>query len=145
MLTYKQSSIAGLILLISLFGPAQQDTSTLKQLVGTAEKEWVYERFEQYMGDKNRCKKGVSWRFHRDGKLTIKKCQGERTVTEAKQWVIERLSELDVLLKVDNKEFLILFGPALARGNRKEKMILRTRGGSKVEPTKDLVFYHEVD
>lgn len=137
-------SLLLLIPLSTLFTSAQEKTNLVGKLVGEDEKAWVYERFETYMGDRNRCRRGETWTFRREGRVVIKKCDGGRVTAEEKQWSVERKSSIDIVLKVGDVEYLLLFTPPRPRSIR-EKMILRQKASVKTEKTKDLIFYHEVD
>jgi hypothetical protein len=123
---------------------AQDTADDVKKLVGGGEKVWVYERFETYMGDENRCQRGESWTFYEDNRLVIKKCERGRAVVEEKRWSAERKSPIDVAVKIGDSEYLLLIAPPKPRSNR-ETMILRQKAVSKTGKTKDMIFSHEID
>jgi hypothetical protein len=130
--------------LCTLASYGQEVPEAVGKLVGGDEKAWIYERFETYMGDRNKCRRGESWTFYRGGRVVIKKCDGGRVTVEEKRWDVERKSSIDVALKVGDVEYLLLFAPPKPRSAR-EKMILRQKADVKTEKTKDFIFYHEVD
>lgn len=120
--------------------PFQDDAASVRQLAGTSKREWVYERFAEFIGIGGGCSAGESWVFHKDGKVEIKKCERQRIVTTEKHWTLRRKSPLDVAVTIDGTEYLVLF-PRTPK--QKEKMILRIKSDAKTGATKDLSFIRE--
>lgn len=122
-----------------------QDTAdAIKKLTGGGEKTWVYSRLVPYLGGKTKCKSGESWTFHRDNRVEIKRCEKGATVTEGGRWSISAKTAIDIVLKVKDVEYLLLF-PKPKPPSNKETMILRLKSMEKTMATKDLIFYYEVD
>ncbi|HKQ09490.1 MAG TPA: hypothetical protein VJ464_30495 [Blastocatellia bacterium] len=141
----KKSSLL-LLLFLLLCAPSysQEDTKEeTDKLTGKTDKVWVFQRFEKYMGN-DKCKSGESWTFYSDSRVVIKKCVNREIKADEKHWSIHRVSSLDVALKVDDVEYLLIFPPPKP-GTARQSMILRQKAQSKVSPTKDLIFYYEVD
>jgi hypothetical protein len=120
----------------------QSSADLVSKIRGKNQKVWVFTRFENHMGG-NKCERGESWTFLQNGRLRIKRCEANVIKTEEKHWKLETRSQIDDVLIIDDKEYILLFPPGPARG--KEQMILRLKAETKAMPTKDLVFYHEVD
>jgi hypothetical protein len=139
MLTFTTSALLAFVSLLPTFF-IQDDPASVKQLAGPSKKEWVYEPFKEFIGIGGGCAGGESWVFHKDGKVEIKKCEGQRIVITEKHWTLRRKSPLDVALTVDGTEYLVLF-PRTPK--QKEKMILRIKSDAKTGATKDLAFIRE--
>lgn len=133
-----------LVLVICPNGRPQDELSgILDKLTGSAERTWIYSRFERYLGN-SKCKAGESWTFNRDGRVVMKKCENGDVKSEEKRWVAEKKSSLDTAVKIGELEYLVLFPPP-KKGSRLQALILRTKAKDKVTPTHDLIFYYEVD
>ena len=131
-----------LMLWSNAYSQAELDEA-LNKLTGPNEKTWTYSRFEKYLGN-NKCKAGESWTFLRNHKVIIKKCVKGDIQSEEKAWSAEKRNALDIAMKVGDTEYLVLFPPP-KKGSHRQGMILRVKGAGKGEPTKDLIFYYEVD
>lgn len=139
--------VIGLLLLavLGVTTAVGQDTAdAIKKLTGGGEKLWVYKRVVPYLGGVNRCKSGESWTFHRDNRVEIKRCERGNTATESGRWSLSAKPPIDIVIKVKDIEYLLLF-PKPKPPSNKETMILRLKSDKKTEATKDLIFYHEVD
>lgn len=129
----------GLVLIcfysIGAFAAAPGDQAA-KQLAGTRAREWVYKRFETFMGAGNKCKQGESYRFAVDQRVTIETCVDGEVHTQIKRWSIDASDPLDVLLAIGDTSYVLLFQDS-AQGHF---MILRTKPKTKLEPVVDKNF-----
>ena len=124
---------------------SQEETKeAINKLVGKNEKTWIFQRFEEYMGNKSKCISGESWTFFQDGRVVVKKCEGRSVKDEEKRWRVEQKSPIDITITVGEDEYLLIFPPP-KRGSSRQSMILRLKSEIKIHSTKDLVFYYEVD
>src|SRR5580700_7582642 len=61
----------------------------VRKLAGTHGKEWVFKKWETFLGPGNRCTKGESYRFTTDQHVTISRCVDGHIQSETKPWSID--------------------------------------------------------
>lgn len=101
-----------------------------KRLAGVESREWVFKRFETFMGAGNRCRQGESYRFKADHSVIISRCVNGEVHDETQQWSIET-EELDTRLKIGGVDYVLKFWNT----SQGHFMMLRKKSRTKIEPT----------
>lgn len=110
-----------------------------KQLAGTRSREWVFIKFETFMGPGNHCKAGESYRFNVDHHVTISKCVNGQVHDEVMEWSIPSQDAMDTWIKVGNDSFLLILWDT-PHGHF---MALRTKPNVKAVSVVDKTFHRE--
>jgi hypothetical protein len=122
-----------LLFSVAMFGDSADQIA--KQLAGKDAREWVFKRFETFMGSKNQCKQGESYRFKADHTVIISRCINGQVNDETQQWSIES-DQLETRLKLGDVRYILKFWDT-PRGHF---MMLRTKATTKTEKTVDKTF-----
>jgi hypothetical protein len=112
-----------------------------KQLAGASAREWVFKKFETFLGPGNQCKQGESYRFKTDHHVTISTCVNGRVHNEIKPWSIDVQDPLDPRLKIGDLSYILKFWDT----SQGHFMALRTKPKTITEPTVDKTFQLEED
>jgi hypothetical protein len=112
-----------------------------KKLAGPHGHEWVFQKWETFLGPGNRCKRGESYRFTPDHQVTISTCVEGHVQTETKPWSIDLQDPPDTKLKIGDTLYLLI----LWDSPEGHFMILRTKPPVKTEPTVDKKFQLQED
>ena len=125
-----------LLIAISLTAFADQASEQATKLAGTNAREWVLKKFETFLGPGDRCSAGESYRFKVDHTVAISICVSGKVQTKTQQWSIQGVTASETHVLVGDKKYILKFW----EDSKGEFMMLRTRGASTVEPTKDMIF-----
>jgi len=102
-------------------------------LTGPVARQWVFTRFDVFMGPGDHCQQGDALRFLASGNVEIERCQNEKVTIRSVPWTLRPNGPLDPILDFDGKSYLLIFSD---RGP-KHYMTLRQRGASPTEKTVD--------
>lgn len=115
---------------------ADQAADEAAKLTGTKAREWVFKKWETFMGPGDKCKSGESYRFKIDHSVVISNCVSGTVQTETQHWDIESATAAETHVKIGSKSYILKFW----QESKGQFMMLRTMGQSIVDPTKDMVF-----
>ena len=107
-----------------------------KQLSGTRSREWIFVKFETFLGPGNHCKQGEIYRFRADHHVTISRCINGQVQDQILDWTISSQDALDTWIKIGDDSYLLKFWDT-AQGHF---MALRTRPNVKTEDVVDKTF-----
>jgi hypothetical protein len=117
--------------------PAQNaDAQIAKKLAGTQSHEWVFQRWETFMGPGNRCKQGESYRFTRDHQVMISTCIEGHVKTETKPWSLDTQDPMEAKIQIGETSYVLIFWDK--KGGH--FMTLRTKPIAKTDKTVDKDF-----
>ena len=80
-----------------------------KNLVGPSQKEWVFERFEYYLSDGQRCAQGITYSFSENGEVVISECIDEKLTKTTKNWSLEFEEPKDVIVNIGDERYYLIF------------------------------------
>jgi hypothetical protein len=106
-----------------------------KRLTGTHAREWIFQKFETYMGAGNKCKQGESYRFKTDHTVIVSRCLNGEIHDQTETWSIES-DRLETRITVGDAHYILIFSDT----NQGHFMLLRTKPTTKTEPTTDKRF-----
>jgi hypothetical protein len=108
-----------------------------KKLTGGNSREWIYKHTSMKMSAPEDCSgEGEVYRFFADHHLVVDQCQNTKIVHTTRKWAIAQEGVLDIVLRIDNKPYYLLFKDM----GITHSMILRERSDSKTVPTVDREF-----
>jgi hypothetical protein len=127
-------------IVVSINSHADSADEMEKRLAGAHAREWVFKKFETYMGAGNKCKQGESYRFKADHTVTISRCVNGEIHDEAETWSIES-DQLETRLAIGTDHYILKFSD----DNKGHFMLLRTKPRIKTEATTDKIFQLAAD
>ena len=141
-----KTTIFFLFIFVGILPVIAQDryAQTVTKLAGNNSKQWIFVKIDPYLGGEKKCTRGEKWIFSKTGKVIITRCINQQIQSEERSWTIEIKSPLDIMMRVGNENYVLLFPPKQKNSNQ-DKMILRIKAQRRSEKTKDLIFYYEVD
>jgi hypothetical protein len=125
---------------LSAFAADSADQVT-KRLAGSRVREWVFTKWETFLGPGNQCKQGESYRFKIDHHVTISTCINGKVHNDVKRWTINTGDGMDTYLKIGDISYVLKFWDT-PKGHF---MALRTKPKTISEPTIDKIFQLEED
>ncbi len=142
-LVTRWSVLLGLLFCLTPWNSAARDTADqiAKKLAGTHGQEWIFQKWETFLGPGNRCKGGESYRFTTDHQVTVSTCVEGHVKTETKPWSIDLQAAPDIKLKIGDTLYVLI----LWDSHDGHFMILRTKPPVKTEPTVDKKFQLQED
>jgi hypothetical protein len=108
-----------------------------KQLAGTRGREWIFVKFETFMGVGNHCKQGESYRFKANHQVTISRCVNGQVQNQTVDWTISSEDALDTWIRIGDDSYLLKFWET-AQGHF---MALRQRPDVKTKFVVDKTFH----
>jgi len=122
-------------IMVSVNSYADSAEQMEKRLAGTHSREWIFKRFETYMGAANKCKQGESYRFKTDHTVTVSQCLNGEIHDEIEPWSIES-DQLETRLTIGARHYILKFSDT----DKGHFMVLRTKPTTKTEPKTDKTF-----
>ena len=113
--------------------PSDALSATKAALTGPVARQWVFTRFDVFLGPGDHCQQGDALRFLASGKVEIEQCQNGKVTIRSVPWTLRPNGALDPILDFNGKAYLLIFSD---RGT-KHYMTLRQRGASPNEKTVD--------
>ncbi|MBI0401132.1 hypothetical protein [Cyclobacterium marinum] len=115
-----------------------------KNLVGSSQKEWVFERVEYYLSDGQRCAEGVTYSFSESGDVIISECINEKLTKTTRNWSLELEEPKDVIVSIGDESFYLIFYKN-EDDESIEHMILRNIKDFKPVENIDKIFTYIID
>jgi len=102
-------------------------------LTGPVARQWVFTRFDVFLGPGDHCQQGDALRFLASGQVQIEVCQSGKVTVRSVPWALHPNGALDPILSFNGQGYLLIF---YNRGT-KHYMTLRQRGASQTDRTVD--------
>lgn len=134
--------LCAIILFIPIIGYSQYTKDqVITFLSDDTYKLWYFDRYESVMKGSDKCESGSAYTFYPNNKVVFKICVNGKWDKKEFSYSLEKDNPYDWWILLDDKKYYLV----MTKTEDYHELKLRTKTGSRVDETKDIILKYFVD